>query len=238
MYDYTVPADITALSEGMSRWRENKKRKENWNIFSRDKAISILDSLKYSFSKNKASYDNNEITFEIIVVSGWSDWIRAAQIISRNLKDIGINASVRVYDFGAWFSKLQTGDFDLAIAWAEKGNTPYNLYRGLMSQKLVKPIGEISALNWHRYGNADIDVLCHQYEKTSSQSAMKDIIFDMQDIFIENLPAIPLFSEPSWGEYNTSRFTNFPNEQNPYAQLSPNNTPEYLLVLIELEPVK
>ena len=238
MYDYTVPADITALSEGMSRWIENKKRKENWNIFSRDKAISILDSLKYSFSKNKALYDNNEITFEIIVVSGWSDWIRAAQIISRNLKDIGINASVRTYDFGTWFSKLQTGDFDLAIAWAEKGNTPYNLYRGLMSQKLVKPIGEISALNWHRYGNADIDVLCQQYEKTSSQSAMKDIIFDMQDIFIENLPAIPLFSEPSWGEYNTSRFTNFPNEQNPYAQLSPNNTPEYLLVLIELEPVK
>ncbi len=27
MYDYTVPADITALSEGMSRWREKKKRK-------------------------------------------------------------------------------------------------------------------------------------------------------------------------------------------------------------------
>ena len=238
MYDYTVPADITALSEGMSRWRENKKRKENWNIFSRDKAISILDSLKYSFSKNKALYDNNEITFEIIVVSGWSDWIRAAQIISRNLKDIGINASVRTYDFGTWFSKLQTGDFDLAIAWAEKGNTPYNLYRGLMSQKLVKPIGEVSALNWHRYGNADIDVLCQQYEKTSSQSAIKDIIFKMQDIFIENLPAIPLFSEPSWGEYNTTRFTNFPNEQNPYAQLSPNNVPENLLVLIELEPVK
>ena len=238
MYDYTVPADITALSEGMSRWRENKKRKENWNIFSRDKVISILDSLKYSFSNNKALYDNNEIAFEIIVVSGWSDWIRAAQIISRNLKDIGINASVRTYDFGTWFSKLQTGDFDLAIAWAEKGNTPYNLYRGLMSQQLVKPIGEVSALNWHRYCNADIDILCQQYEKTSSLSAIKDIIFKMQDIFIENLPAIPLFSEPSWGEYNTSRFTNFPNEQNPYAQLSPNNVPENLLVLIELEPVK
>ena len=171
-------------------------------------------------------------------MSGWSDWIRAAQIISRNLKDIGINASVRTYDFGTWFSKLQTGDFDLAIAWAEKGNTPYNLYRGLMSQQLVKPIGEVSALNWHSYGTADIDVLCQKYEKTSSQSAIKDIIFKMQDIFIENLPAIPLFSEPSWGEYNTSRFTNFPNEQNPYAQLSPNNVPENLLVLIELEPVK
>ena len=144
MYGYTVPADITALSEGMSKWRENKKRTDNWTEFNPQKSISLLSDLQYSIS-NKKLIDKNkdELFFEIIVVSGWSDWIRAAQIISRNLQDIGINASVRTYDFGAWFSKLQTGDFDLAIAWAEKGNTPYNLYRGLMSEKLVKPIEKI-----------------------------------------------------------------------------------------------
>jgi peptide/nickel transport system substrate-binding protein len=239
MYDYTVPADITALSEGMSKWREQKTRNDDWTEFNQKKSMNLLQSLQYSMY-NKKLYDKNddEIFFEIIVVSGWSDWIRAAQIISRNLQDIGVNASVRTYDFGAWFSKLQTGDFDLAIAWAEKGNTPYNLYRGLMSEKLVKPIGESSVLNWHRYGRSDIDLLAEQYEKTSDQNMIERIVFDMQDIFIENIPAIPLFSEPSWGEYNSTRFTNFPNEQNPYAQLSPNNVPENLLVLIELEPVK
>jgi peptide/nickel transport system substrate-binding protein len=240
MYNYTVPADLTALSEGMSRWRENKKRNEDWTEFNPNKSIDILDSLQYSLSNNKKLYNKNneEISFEIIVVSGWSDWIRAAQIISRNLKEIGINASVRTYDFGAWFSKLQTGDFDLAIAWAEKGNTPYNLYKGLMSQKLVKPIGENSVLNWHRYGDTNIDLLSERYEQTSNPDTIEKIIFEMQDIFIDNIPAIPLFSEPSWGEYNTTRFKNFPNEENPYAQLSPNNVPENLLVLIELEPVK
>lgn len=239
MYGYTVPADITALSEGMSKWRENKTRNNNWTKFDKNKSISLLNDLEYSLSNEKLFDKNNdEITFEIIVVSGWSDWIRAAQIISRNLEDIGINASVRTYDFGAWFSKLQTGDFDLAIAWAEKGNTPYNLYKGLMSEKSVKPIGEISVLNWHRYGNSEIDLLSEKYEKTSDTNMIEKIIFDMQNIFIENIPAIPLFSEPSWGEYNTTRYTNFPNEQNPYAQLSPNNVPENLLVLIELEPVK
>ena len=60
----------------------------------------------------------------------------------------------------------------------------------------------------------------------------------MQKLFIQNLPAIPLFAEPNWGEYNSSRFTNFPNKNNPYAALSPNNVPEALLVMVELEPVK
>jgi peptide/nickel transport system substrate-binding protein len=83
-----------------------------------------------------------------------------------------------------------------------------------------------------------VHFLSEQYEQTSDTNMIEKIIFDMQDIFIENIPAIPLFSEPSWGEYNTTRFTNFPNEHNPYAQLSPNNVPENLLVLIELEPVK
>ena len=107
-----------------------------------------------------------------------------------------------------------------------------------MSNKLKKPIGETAVLNWHRYGSSEIDLLCEQYEKTSDPNTIKNIIFKMQDKFISEVPAIPLFSEPSWGEYNTTRYTNFPNEKNPYAQLSPNNVPENLLVLINLEPVK
>ena len=239
MYNYTVPAHITGLSKGMAKWRNSNNQKEKWNVYNQELAQNILDSLGYIKSSDNFLYDedNNELKFEIIVVSGWSDWIRAAQIISRNLKTIGINASVRTYDFGAWFNKLQTGNFDMAIAWAEKGNTPYNLYRGLMSNKLKKPIGETAVLNWHRFGSSEIDLLCEQYEKTSDPNTIKNIIFKMQDKFISEVPAIPLFSEPSWGEYNTTRYTNFPNEKNPYAQLSPNNVPENLLVLINLEPV-
>jgi peptide/nickel transport system substrate-binding protein len=55
-------------------------------------------------------------------------------------------------------------------------------------------------------------------------------------LFVETVPSIPLFPGPSWGEYNTKRFTGFPSKENPYAKLSPNNPPEYLLVLTELKP--
>jgi peptide/nickel transport system substrate-binding protein len=58
----------------------------------------------------------------------------------------------------------------------------------------------------------------------------------MQMLFAENAPSIPLFPNPSWGEFSTARFDGFPSKENPYAKLSPNNPPEYLLVLTELKP--
>jgi len=241
MNGYTVPAHITALSDIMKDWRGDTKKYDDWTVHDKRKSAKILHDLGYTTDVNNnmlLDKEGNTVPFEIIVVSGWSDWIRAAQIISRDLIKVGINASVRTYDFGAWFSRLQTGQFDLAIAWAEKGNTPYPLYRGLMKQELVKPVGEYSALNWHRYGNLEIDQLCEQLIKTSDQKEIRELIMNMQKIFIENIPAIPLFAEPNWGEFNTTRFTNFPDQDNPYATLSPNNVPENLLVLVELEPVK
>ncbi|MAJ43770.1 MAG: peptide ABC transporter substrate-binding protein [Candidatus Marinimicrobia bacterium] len=241
MNDYTVPAHITALSEVMNDWKGNTAKYEDWTEFDINKSINFLNELGYKINPKTnliTDEDNNTIPFEIIVVSGWSDWLRAGQIISRNLKEIGIDANVRTYDFGAWFDRLRTGQFDLAIAWAEKGNTPYNMYRGLMASEYVKPVGESSDLNWHRYGNKNVDLLCEKFIKTSNEKEIRDIILDMQKIFIENIPAIPLFAEPNWGQYNSTRFTNFPNKDNPYAALSPNNMPEALLVLVELEPVK
>ena len=58
----------------------------------------------------------------------------------------------------------------------------------------------------------------------------------MQELFIENAPAIPIFADPSWGVYSTKRFTNFPNPDNPYAQISPNAGVENLLILTKVEP--
>ena len=241
MNSYTVPAHITALSDIMNEWKGNTSIYDDWTVYNKSKSKNILNELGYTIDASSnmlIDKDGNTVPFEIIVVSGWSDWIRAAQIISRDLIKIGIDATVRTYDFGAWFDRLRTGQFDLAISWAEKGNTPYNLYKGLMASEFVKPVGEFSDLNWHRYGNQNIDNLCKRFIKTSDKKIIKSIILEMQDIFIKNIPAIPLFAEPNWGEYNTTRFTNFPNKNNPYAALSPNNLPEALLVMVELEPVK
>jgi len=239
MYDYTIPAHPTALADGLAPWRsETATENGDWVAYDINRANEMLDEAGFKKGPNgiRLLPDGNELFFDISIVSGWSDWIRAAQVISQNLKMVGINTRVKTRDFGAWLSSMQNGEFDMGIAWTEKGPTPYRLYRGLMSSEFLKPVGETAEVNWHRFASDEVDSLCIAFEKTSDRDEIKQIIYRMQEIFVDNAPAIPLFAEPSWGQYNTKRFTNFPTAKNPYAQISPNYPPENLLVLVNVEP--
>ena len=238
MYNYTTPAHVTSLSGPMSKWHSPEiNLKENWTAYNVQKANELLDSAGYKWKdeNQRIKTDGSPLAFDIIVVSGWSDWIRSAQVISQNLKKVGIKAAVRTYDFGAWMVRMQQGDFDMSIGWADKGITPYNFFKWMMFTEYVKPVGETADVNWHRFGLKKADLLIKELEQTSDDNEIKNIIFQLQHLFVENAPSIPLFAEPSWGECNTKYFTNFPSEENPYGPLSTNEIPSFVFALINIK---
>ena len=238
MYNYTEPAHVSGVSGPMSKWHSPYlNQREDWTVYDPIKANMLLDNAGFIRDKTGQRYtqDGHPLEFDIIIVSGWSDWIRSAQIVSQNLKNVGITVKVKTYDFGAWISRMQKGEFELAIGWAEKGPTPYALYRGMMSSEYLQPKGETADVNWHRFGLASADSLFRKYEQTSDQNEITEIIYELQHLFIEHAPSLPLFAEASWAECNTKYFTNFPSKENPYATLSPNYPPENLLVLVNLK---
>ncbi len=239
MYDYTEPASVTGVSGPMSVWHSPEIEKiEDWTKYSREKASKIFE--KQGFKLNKKGYrlypDGTPIELEIIIVSGWSDWIRSAQVVSQNLNKIGVKTKVKTYDFGAWISRMQKGDFQLSIGWTEKGSTPYNLYKGMMSPDYLKPLGEVADVNWHRFSSDKADILLKKYEQTSDEKEIERIIYELQKIFVESAPSIPLFAEASWAECNTTYFTNFPSAENPYGTLSPNYEHENLFLMLNVRP--
>ena len=239
MYDYTEPASVTGVSGPMSVWHSPEIEKiEDWTKYSREKASKIFE--KQGFKLNKKGYrlypDGTPIELEIIIVSGWSDWIRSAQVVSQNLNKVGVKTKVKTYDFGAWISRMQKGDFQLSIGWTEKGSTPYNLYKGMMSPDYLKPLGEIADVNWHRFSSDKADILLKKYEQTSDEKEIEKIIYELQKIFVESAPSIPLFAEASWAECNTTYFTNFPSAENPYGTLSPNYEHENLFLMLNVRP--
>jgi len=171
-------------------------------------------------------------------VSGWSDWVRAAQVIARGLRDVGIDATVRTYDFSAWFQRVQEGNFDLTLGWSFEGPTPYNFYQWLMASSTLKPSGEASMGNWHRYGSAAADRALAAFEREADPVAQHRLCAEMQRVFVAEAPAIPLYPNPSWAEYNSGRIEGFPSREHPYADASPNkfDRGECLLVLTQLAP--
>lgn len=236
MYNYTRPADSTGLTETFASWKNPSVLANDWTSYKPEKARALLAELGFkSNQKNQMLLPDGRVwELSITVVSGWSDWIRTAQMIARDLSAIGIIARVRPLDFSAWFENVQKGQFQAAIGWSVESPSPYGYYRWLMSKATVKPVQEMAAANWHRFGDSRVDKLLKKYEKTSELDQQKIIAYELQELFAELKPALPLFPNPAWGAYNSRKFTGFPNKDNPYTVLSPNSEPDFVMVLTEL----
>jgi len=240
MYNYTLPPEPAGLSAGYAKWRHpGIKPNDGWVHYDPQTAARLLDEAGYRRNGNEGiriGPDGKPMVFEISVIAGWSDWVRACQVMARNLRAAGINVKVKAYDFTGWFEKVQRGDFELSIGWADDGPTPYQVFRGIMANETVKPFGESTFINWHRYGNKEADLLLARFERTVNFEEQRKIAWRLQEIYLEEAPAIPIFLNPSWGQYNSRNFVGWPNAENPYVRLSPNHPPEPLLVMTRLEP--
>jgi len=239
MYDYSRPSDGTGLSDGFREWKDPAALADgDWVDFDPARAGALLEEAGWRMGPDglRLGPDGEPLTLELNTVAGWSDWVRAAQVIVRNLQDVGIDAKLKSYDFSAWFERLTRGEFDLSLAWSQESPTPYAFYQGLMSARSVKPIGESAASNWHRYSSPEMDVLLDAFEGAAEPTEQRSLAVKMQRLFAAEAPAIPLFPTPSWGEYNSERFTGWPTAADPYARLSPNHPPETLLVMTRVKP--
>jgi len=238
MFDYTHPADATGLSDAFNKWRsQDAVAAGDWVKLDVDKAKQMLDAagLKEGPGGIRTLADGTPLKYDINVVSGWTDWVSACQIMAQNLKALGIDASVKTYDFSAWLDRVNKGEFDISIGWSGNGATPLNFYRSQMSKTRVKPIGEAAEENWQRYSNDEADKLLVQFASTSNFDEQKKIGDQLQMLFVQNAPAVPLFPGPQWYEFNTARFTGFPDKDNPYS-IGSTYAAESILVMVEVKP--
>jgi len=240
LFGASRPADGTALSDALSRWRDPGVAGADVVAFDAARANALLDEAGLPRGADGFRMDDKgaRLTWTILSVAGWSDWTRAAQVIARGLRDVGVDVDVRTYDFGAWFEKLSTGDFDLSLGWSIDGPTPWTFYRWLLHPETKRPLGQSAPGNWHRFGDDEAGRLLTAFATEPDTTTQRALITRVEQRFAATLPAIPLFYAPSWAAYSTARFRGFPSQADPYADPSPNKDDrgETLLVLTRLEP--
>jgi peptide/nickel transport system substrate-binding protein len=237
MYDYTHPADSTGLSDAYETWKDAASADLPWVKQDVEAANALLDAAGFTMDGDvRKGPDGAALEYELNVVSGWSDWVQSCDIMSQNLAEIGIKATVKPYDQTTWTDRVQNGDFTMSIGWAAGGPTPYNFYRGMMSSATFNPIGTSSGENWHRFQLPEADSALEAFAATSDDAEQKAACVTLQQLYAEHAPAVPLFPGPQWGEYTTLRFEGFPNEENPYGLLSTYAGSERLLLMNNVTP--
>ncbi|GCF08405.1 ABC transporter substrate-binding protein [Dictyobacter arantiisoli] len=199
---------------------------------------STLESIGYTKGSDGIYQKNGkQLAFNLNVVSGFTDWINDAQLMSRSLNKAGMKVTVNTIDYNTYYNNLQLGDYDTAMLWTNPGPTPYYLYNALLGSTNTAPIGQLAASNYERWSDPATDKLLNQYSSTTDKTVQMQAIQGLQKILVEQLPSIPLTYEPYWYQYSTAKFTGWPTQSNPYAAPGTAEYPDIEYVILNLHPV-
>jgi peptide/nickel transport system substrate-binding protein len=241
MFDYIPAADATGLGAAYSVWKDQAAidAGASWMTYDADAANAALDAAGLARGDDgvRVDQDGNKMEYDMIVPSGWTDWISASQIISQNMAELGITVNLTTPEETAWTDAVTKGEFEWALGWGSGGPTPYNYYRGQMSALTNMPVGQSANENWNRYVSPEADVLLDEFAKTSDIATQKELMGQIEMLFVEQAPVLPLFPGPDWYEYSTARFTGWPSADNNYAPGVPYAYAPYNATLIVLTTI-
>ncbi|HVL24299.1 MAG TPA: ABC transporter substrate-binding protein [Thermomicrobiales bacterium] len=241
LWGKSTPANATGLAESAFKdWIDPAAvdAGKDWVTLNVDLANQWLDDAGYARQGDwRTMPDGSEMKFSAIVPGGYTDWVAVLQIAITNLKEVGINVELATTSPDAWSTSIYSGDFDMSLGTGSRGATPFQFYRGTMSATTSKPVGEVATENFHRYVNKQADELLLKFAGTSDLDEQKTVARDLEAIFADEAPVVPLYGAPDWGLYTTTRITGFPNEDDPYAPLTNQGTwPTVLIVFRKLKP--
>lgn len=212
-----------------------------------DEAKSILAAAGYKDVDGDGfveAPDGSTIALEVACPSGWSDWMVAIQMISQNLKDVGINVEPAYPDYSDLTAGLYGGDFDMVINNdIQISNTVWAYYNFIfyhpIKEQMISGTG-----NYGRYENETVFDLVDQLNATPIDDieGMKAIISEIQTIQLTDMPIIPLWYNGVWAQTSNSYWTNWPSSEEGAPKYLPATWNGYwnmgaVLMLTELEAV-
>ncbi|HTU76491.1 MAG TPA: ABC transporter substrate-binding protein [Trebonia sp.] len=201
------------------------------------KAKQILQQAGYKLGSNGIFAKNGQqLSFSVINIGGYSDWVASMSVIQSELKAVGIQITPDNLAQNDFLNRLYSGNYQLAYYAQTGGPTPYYELRQWLYSANSAPIGKNAASNWERYSNPATDKLLNSYATTTDTATQHQIVDQLQQVVLSDVPFIPVTEEVAWFQYNTGSFTGWPSPQDPYALPAAYSYPDMGQVLLHLAP--
>ena len=241
-------ANPTGLLPTWNKWIDQAQAKKLGFHYDIAGAKALLAANGYKDTNGDGYVENKAgqtINLSLIVPNGWSDWMTAIQIIAASAKNAGIRITPAYPDYNSLVDTRNSGKFDLVINNDKQlGPTPYTYYDYLFHL----PIADSQTFaNYSRFTQAGAKpwalTLALNKVNPANVAAAKVLHSKIQKFILEDLPAIPLWYNGAWAQYNTTYWTNFPKSTGAGLQNMPVTWNGYLNMtgidaLAKLKPQK
>jgi peptide/nickel transport system substrate-binding protein len=242
-YGYAPPTDAIGLNGLFPQWVTDAKVKalsKQLSTYSPTAAKKLLTDNGFTYKGNKL-YDpkGNAVSLDIHVISGWSDWVASNQIITKNLQEIGIDSNVKLEpDWGSWFPNAFATKNPTLLWQTGSQASPYGYFNSNLSQNSLVASGQDASTtgNWSHTYNAQATDLLNQWKVTLDASKQRAIATQLETIFLNTMPIVPLFIGPRWSTYSTKYFHCFNSPKNFYGDPIFSTYPDNLLSFTRICP--
>jgi peptide/nickel transport system substrate-binding protein len=242
-YGYAPPTDALGLSGLFPGWVTDASVKAQAKAMAKydpSAAKKMLTDAGFTYKgSNLIDPKGNAVKLDIHVISGWSDWVASNQIITKNLRDIGIDSNVALEpDWGAWYPNASATKFPTLLWQGGSQGSPYGYFYSNLSQNAFVPSGEDGTTtgNWEHFADAKATTLLNQWKVTLAPAKQKTISTQLQKIFLQQLPIVPLFIGPRWSTYSTKYFHGFSTKSNFYGDPIFTTFPDNVLAFTRVAP--
>ncbi|WP_417507731.1 ABC transporter substrate-binding protein [Marinomonas gallaica] len=197
---------------------ENVNKKYGYlTQYDADKAKSLLDEagiIDRNGDGFRDTKDGSTVEFDIEVVNGWTDWIQVVQMVTEYFADVGVKANVKTVDWAVYDKNLKDSGFTMSINWSMVSDNPILAFQEYYH---TSRIGKGFHAG-HGVHSPEIDQLIDSFGKIGDPKKQEAIISELQEFTAQNMPFIPLFSNPTWFQYSTKNIVGWPSEKDPYVQ--------------------
>src|SRR5258708_4200018 len=230
---------LGVVSPTFDSWIDPAAKAADSYTYDPAKVATLLEGAGYKKGSDGiyASPQGKRLSFNVINKGGYSDWVAAMKVVGDGMKAAGIELKASNLSDDDFNSKLFNGNFDLAY-YSEPlaGPSPYYELRAWLYGQGSAPIGKPATSNFERYEVKATDALFDSFAATGDPATQKQIIAQLEQTMLKDVPIIPVPQSVNWFQYNTAKFTGWPTPDNQYALPAAFQYPDMGQVLLHLQP--
>jgi peptide/nickel transport system substrate-binding protein len=174
--------------------------------FNPDKARSLIESMGYEKGADGRYQKGGqplkvELLSSNITVAGQSAADRDGEVIKKQLEQVGIRVDLVNLEQATTDTKVKNWDFDLAVS----GHGGVSGDPRILNEMISSQYGA-GSVNSARYdAHPELNALLEEQILEMDESRRKAIVFEIQRVYAEELPAISLYYPASMAAYNPDK---------------------------------